>query len=434
MGETEAGLTGFAFLFLLLALRMPVGMALLAVGFVGIAYLNGMRAATATMTSTAYTLSSNYTLIIIPLFVLMGNVASKSGMSRRLFDAAYAAIGHWKGGLASASVIGCAGFAAVSGSSIATAITMGRVAIPEMKRIGYAPRLSTGAIAAGGTLGILIPPSAGFVIYALLTEESIGQLFMAGILPGILLTLLFVLTITIVVSLNPELAPVARQGDGRSRRTAMLGALPLLSVMLISIGGIYLGVFTPVEASGVGALLISVLALAGRWMSLRDFPGVLLESVRTTAMLFLIVIGASVFGPFLALTHLPETLSDSLTALNLGPYGTLILILLAYIVLGTFLEAFAMLVITLPIFIPIVTALQFDLVWFGVLVVIVVEMGMITPPIGINVFVVKGVARDVPMQTIFAGVLPFWIAMMLGLALVVAVPELALMLPATMFR
>ncbi len=434
MTETGVGIVGMVALLGLLALRMPVGLCLLAVGFAGITMLNGLNAATATMASTAQTLSSSYLLVIVPLFVLMGNVATVSGMSRSLFDAAFAWIGGFRGGLASAAVVGCAGFAAVSGSSVATAMTMGRVALPEMDRVGYSARLATGAVAAGGTLGILIPPSAGFVIYALLTEVSIGRLFMAGILPGLLLTLLFVATISLNVRMNPEIAPRALAMPWSERWRTLVGALPLLFVVCVSIGGIYLGIFTPTEAAGVGAFIITALAFAMRRMTLADFGPVLLDSVRTTAAIFLIAIGASVLGPFLSLTHLPSDLLNLLVEAGFGPYTTLLLILASYILLGTFLEAFSMLVITVPIFLPIVAGFGFDLVWFGVLIVVVVEMGMITPPVGLNVFVVKSVAQKTPMGEIFIGVMPFWAAMMVGLILLVAFPQLSLFLPESMIR
>lgn len=420
-------------LLVLLAIRMPVGLALLSVGFAGIAYLNGLNAATATMATTAYTLSNSYLLVIVPLFVLMGNVASVSGMSRSLFDAALAWIGGFRGGLASAAVIGCAGFAAVSGSSVATAMTMGRVALPQMARVGYKDRLATGAVAAGGTLGILIPPSAGFVLYALLTEESIGRLFIAGIIPGLLLTVLFVVTISLWARFNPELAPYSEPAGWRERQQTLARAVPLLVVIGISIGGIYLGVFTPTEAAGIGAFMISILALVMGKMTIRDFGPVLLDSVKTTAAIFMIAIGASVLGPFLALSALPADLLTFLTDAGFNAFWTLILILLSYILLGTFLEAFSMLVITVPIFAPIIAGFGYDLVWFGVLIVVVVEMGMITPPVGLNVFVVKSVAEKTPLSEIFIGVMPFWIAMMVGLALLVAFPQISLLLPNAMF-
>ncbi len=434
MSSLAIGLLGLGALMLLLALRAPVGMALLAVGFFGIVALSGLKPAMATMTSTAYSLSSSYTLVILPLFLLMGNVASASGLSSRLFDAAYAWIGGFRGGLASAAILGCAGFSAVSGSSIATATAMGKVALPEMKRFGYSDRLATGTIAAGGTLGILIPPSAAFVVYALLTDESIGRLFMAGVLPGLLLTALFIATAALITLLQPQAGPRGLKTTLAGKLRALAWASPLIGVILISVGGIYLGVFTPVEASGVGAFMVSALALLGRFMKPRELIPVLVDSARTTAMLFFIVIGASVFGPFLSLSRIPSALGELLAALQFGPTGTLLAMLALFIVLGTFLETFSMLVIAVPIVFPVVKQMGLDPIWFGVLVVIVVEMGLITPPVGMNVFVVKGVAAEVPMGQIFAGIVPFFFAMLVGLAILVAFPAISLYLPNTMFR
>ena len=432
MSETLIGLTGIAALFLCLIARLPVGMALLVVGFAGIWAISGQRAAIATMSSETFSSVSAYSLSIIPLFVLMGNVAGAAGYSQRLYEAANSWVGRFRGGLASATVVGCASFAAVSGSSVATAVTIGRVALPEMKRFGYADGLSTGAVAAGGTLGILIPPSTGFVLYAVLTEESIGKLFIAGILPGVLLSLLFVITIMLVTSIKPDQGPAGPRTSGRDKLLAIWGSLPLLGVIFASIGGIYLGVFTPVEAAGIGAALVMLLALGSRRLSVRHIPAILLDTVTMTAMLYLIIIGAHVFGPFLALTHIPAILATFLQELGLGPYGTLLLILVGYIILGMFFDGLAMLVVTLPVVYPIVTGLGFDPIWFGVIAVIVIEMGLITPPVGINVFVVKGVADGVPMATIFRGVSPFWCAMAVCLLLLVVFPEIALYLPSQM--
>ncbi len=432
MSETLIGFLGILALFVLLVARMPVGMALLVVGFGGIWVIDGQRAAVATMSSETYSSITSYSLSIIPLFVLMGNVAGAAGYSQRLYEAAYVWIGRLRGGLASSTVLGCAAFAAVSGSSVATAVTIGKVALPEMKRFGYADGLATGSVAAGGTLGILIPPSTGFVLYAILTEESIGKLFIAGILPGLLLALLFVAVISIVTTLRPSAGPVGPKTTGREKLVASLKSLPLIGVILVSIGGIYLGVFTPVEAAGIGATLVTAMALATGAARISALPGILVDTVIMTAMLFMIVIGAHVFGPFLALTHIPETLATGMQEFGLGPYGTLILILIGYIIMGMFFDGLAMLVVTMPVVFPIVTGQGFDPIWFGVICVIVIEMGLITPPVGINVFVVKGVARGIPMATIFRGVAPFWVAMAVCLTILVMVPEIALFLPETM--
>ena len=429
MSETLIGVIGIIALFFCLVARFPVGLSLLVVGFGGIWFINGQRAAIATMSSETYSSITAYALSIIPLFVLMGNIASAAGYSQRLYEAAYAWVGRLRGGLASATILGCAAFAAVSGSSVATAVTIGKVALPQMKRFGYADGLATGAVAAGGTLGILIPPSTGFVLYAVLTEESIGRLFIAGILPGVILSLLFVTAILIVTTLRPSEGPVGPVTRFSDKVKSTLRSLPLVAVILISIGGIYLGVFTPVEAAGVGATLVAILALSTGTVKLNQIPDILLETVTMTAMLYLIIIGAHVFGPFLALTHIPETLALGLKQLGLGPYSTLIMILIGYIILGMFFDGLAMLVVTIPVVYPIISGLGFDPIWFGVICVIVIEMGLITPPVGINVFVVKGVASGVPMATIFRGVLPFWFAMAACLVIMVMFPEIALFLP-----
>lgn len=428
-----AGLLGIAGLFILLILRVPVAFAMMIVGFLGYWGLEGLRSAGGVLLTESYSAVANYSLIVVPMFILLGNISSAAGFSRGLYDAAFAWVGRFRGGLASASVLGCAVFAAVSGSSVATAVTLGKVALPEMKRLGYSPSLSTGSIAAGGTLGFLIPPSTGFVIYAILTEESIGRLFMAGIMPGLLLTILFMATIWLISVLDPKAGPRGAPVPLAERFRILGEAAPLLGVIIMSIGGIYAGIFTPVEASGVGAALVLILAFVRRRLDFAKLKEAVLNTLSTTAMLYTIVIGANVLNPFFAVTRIPATLGEGLGELGLGAYGTLFVILLAYIVLGMFLDGLSMLVITVPIVFPVITGLGFDPIWFGVVAVIVIEMGMITPPVGMNVFVVRGVAGDVPLTTVFRGVTPFLIAMIIGLLLIILVPDIALLLPNTMF-
>ena len=434
MTPTETGLLGLAGLFLFLALRMPVGVAMLFVGVLGFAGLKGWGPALAVLGSEPFVIASNYELTVIPLFVLMGNFASVSGMSRDLYGAAYAWFGHWRGGLASATIAACSGFAALSGSSVASAVTMGRVSLPEMRRYNYDPRLATGCIAAGGTLGILIPPSTGFIVYAILTEESIGRLFLAGVFPGLLLTALFILSIYIQTRINPKLGPAGPAIRFNEKLKATWQASSMIGIVVVTIGGIYAGLFTPTEAAGVGAFLALLLALFRRRVTLNSLSSVLLQSVRTTAFVFLILIGAFIFSPFLALTHIPSDLAELLVSLELPRFWVLLILLASYIVLGTFLEGFAMLVLTLPVVHPIIVVLGYDPIWFGVVMVIVLEMGLISPPVGVNVFVVKGIADDVPMSQIFVGILPFWIAMGVCLAILVAFPEIALYLPNRMIQ
>jgi tripartite ATP-independent transporter DctM subunit len=428
------GLLGIAVLLVLMALRMPIGIAMLLVGIVGFGILNGWHAALAALGTYPYQYAAVYDFAVIPLFVLMGNLGSVSGMARDLYAAAYSWVGHVRGGLAHATILACAGFAAVSGSSVASAVTMGKVCLPEMRRYNYSHRLSTGVIAAGGTLGILIPPSTAFVIYGLLTEQSIGRLLLAGILPGLLLTTIFMVTVTIWMRFKPHYGPAGPRASWDDRKKSLGRAGPMLTIVLISIGGIYVGVFTPSEAAAVGAALAFGYALWRRSLGGGNLSAILVETVSTTALVFLILIGALVFGPFLALSGLPEHIAALLAGLEVPRVVILILILAVYIVLGTFLEGFSMLVLTLPIVIPIMIALKYDLIWFGVIMVIVLEMGLIDPPVGINVFIVKGLVPDVPMTEIFAGILPFWFSMMVCIAILIVFPEIALFIPNTMIN
>jgi len=433
LSESAIGFVGLFALFALLFLRVPVAMAMLVVGFIGTVVMNGYSAALSALGTEAFEISVTLPLTVIPLFVLMGNLAGVSGMSRDLFNAAYRWVGHWRGGLASATIVGCAGFAALSGSSIASAVTMGRVALPEMKRFKYGDSLATGAVAAGGTLGILIPPSTGLIIYAILTEESIGRLFMAGVIPGILLTCLFLIAIAIVTRLKPELGPVGPISTMKEKWESLRRSITIVGIVIATIGGIYLGIFTPVEAAGVGAILTFLVALFRKSLDKEKITFVILQSLQTTATVFMILIGAHVFIPFMALTHLPADMVSFLINLDVGKTGILILIIAAYIFLGTFLEGIAMLVLTLPVVFEVVTQLEMSPIWFGIVVVIVVEMGLISPPVGVNVFVVKSVAQEVPMGTIFRGIWPFWFAMGICLIILVAFPGIATFLPDTMY-
>ncbi|MBM3572027.1 MAG: TRAP transporter large permease [Alphaproteobacteria bacterium] len=426
------GLGGIGALLLLMALRMPIGVAMLLVGIIGFGLLNGWPAAIAALGTYPYQYAAVYDFAVIPLFVLMGNLGSVSGMARDLYVAAYAWIGHIRGGLAHATILACAGFAAVSGSSVASAVTMGKVCLPEMRRYDYSNALSTGVIAAGGTLGILIPPSTAFVIYGLLTEQSIGRLLLAGILPGILLTALFMATVATWMRFRPHYGPPGPRADWQERKRTLGRAGPMMTIVLVSIGGIYVGIFTPSEAAAVGAILALGYALWRRSLGGGNLSRILVETVNTTALVFLILIGALVFGPFLALSGLPEVIAKWLAGLDVHRVIILLIVLSVYIVLGTWMEGFSMLVLTLPIVIPIMQALNYDLIWFGVVMVIVLEMGLIDPPVGINVFIVKGLVPDVPMTEIFKGVLPFWFAMMVCIAILIAVPDIALFIPNTM--
>ena len=432
MTPMMVGILGFVALFALLAVRMPIGLAMMLVGAVGIAVLNSPTAAMNVMGSFPYSYSAVFSLSVIPLFVMMGAFATVSGMGQDLYRTAYSWVGHRRGGLASATIISCAGFAALSGSSVAAAATMGKVSLPEMERYRYDARLATGSIAAGGTLGILIPPSTVLIVYALLTEQSVGRLFLAGFLPGLLLTLLFVATVFIVAMLNPEAGPAGERTPLRERFRVLGHSGALLFIVIIVIGGIYTGVFTVTEAASVGAFLTFSHALWTRRLTLARFFTALLDTIKTTAMVFFILIGAHFFAPFLALTRIPMNLASAIGELALPALAILLIIIAVYILLGTFMEGFAMLVLTVPIVLPIVTVLGYDPIWFGIIMVIVVEMGLISPPVGMNVFVVKGVAPRVPLGDIYRGVIPFWIAMAVCVALLIMFPDIALFLPNTM--
>lgn len=434
MSGEMIGLIGMLVLLALLVLRIPVALAMFAVGFVGIWILRDLNSAMSLMASESFTLASSAELVVVPLFILMGNVASVTGMSARLYDAAYAIIGRLRGGLASATVLGCAGFAALSGSSVASALTMGKVSMDQMDRFKYDNRLSTGVVAAGGTLGILIPPSTGFVIYAILTQQSIGRLFLAGVLPGVLLLAMFIGTIALMCWIWPQFGPKGPQTTMGEKAKAMVGALPVTMVVILTIGGIYTGIFSPTEASAVGAGLVILIAIFQGKLTFGRFWEAAKDSVVTTATVMLILIAAHMINPFLALTHIPTLVGDFLAGLDVGPTVILALILLTYLILGCFLEGFAMLVLTMPIYFPVIMQLGMDPIWFGVLVVLTLEMGLISPPVGVNVFIVKSVARDVPLGRIFAGVTPFWFAMLVTLALLVAFPQITLVLPNTMMQ
>ena len=433
MSASMIGMLGILIMFVLLVLRVPVAFAMFAVGFAGITILDSSRSAVSLLASESFTLASSPELVVIPLFILMGNVASVTGMSQRLYDAAYAIIGQFRGGLASATVIGCGGFAALSGSSVASALTMGKVALGQMDRFNYNTRLSTGVVAAGGTLGILIPPSTGFVIYAILTEQSIGRLFLAGVLPGILLLLLFIVMIMVICYFKPDFGPAGPKTNFQEKSKAILGAGPIVAVILLTIGGIYGGLFSPVEAAAVGAGFVILVGFVSRSLNIRMLWKAARDAVVTTATVMLILIAAHMINPFMALSHIPTAVGEFLSMLDLGVTGTLILILMIYLVLGCFLEGFAMLVLTLPIFFPIIMQLGIDPIWFGVLTVLTLEMGLISPPVGINVFIVKSVAPNVELGDIFRGVLPFWLMMILAVALLMAFPQIVLVLPNTMF-
>jgi tripartite ATP-independent transporter DctM subunit len=434
MSNLAIGLCGLAGLFALFALRMPVGLSMLITGLLGTAAILGWKPALSALSSETFAVSNFSELVVLPMFVLMGNLAGACGMGRDLYSAAYVWIGHVRGGLASATVVASACFAAMSGSSAASAVTMGRVALPEMRRYHYDDSLATGTVAAGGTLGFLIPPSAGFIIYAILTEQSIGRLFLAGVFPGIVLTGLFLVAIWIVTTFRKELGPAGPRADFGTKLAALRNSISIIAVVLLTIGGMYFGIFTPIEASGIGAFLTLLVAAFRRRLSWPVLRLVVLQTIRTCATIFLILIGAYVFIPFMALSQVPALVVSNLLSLDVGPTTLLLIIIVTYMALGCFMEGFSMMVLTLPIVLPLLKHMNVDLIWFGVIAIIVIEMGLISPPVGLNVYIVKGIANDVPMSTIFRGIWPFWIAMAVCIGILMVFPNLALFLPNTMFN
>ena len=426
------GILGIIILFILLASRIYIGIAMALVGFLGFSYLSGLSTGLALLGMVPYGTGSFYTFSVIPLFVLMGQFAFYSGMSHDIYRAVDKWMGHLPGGLGMATIAGCAGFAAICGSSLATAATMGTVALPEMRKYKYDLGLATGSIAAGGTLGILIPPSIGFVIYGILTEESIGRLLLAGILPGILLAGLYMLSIYILCKRKPQLGPAGLKVPLKEKLRSLTGTWGMLLLFALVMGGIYLGIFTPIEAAGVGATGALVISIIRKKMSFSVILKCLQDTLRTTAMIFLILIGAEIFTLFLGVSKLPMLLADVVGGLALHRYIVLGIILLLFVILGCVMDGIAMIVLTIPIIFPVVQTLNFDLIWFGVLMVIVLEMGLITPPVGLNVFIIKGVAKDVPLRVIFTGIIPFLVASVAAIILIMMLPEIALYIPTQM--
>jgi tripartite ATP-independent transporter DctM subunit len=422
----------FGLLFLLLAAGMPIGFAMGLSAFLGTLTLIGGDAALALLGQTAYETGLTYDLSVVPMFVLMGYIAGAAGLSESLYRACNAWLGHRRGGLALATIGGCGAFAAICGSSLATAATMSQIALPEMRRYNYDDRLATGAVAAGGTIGILIPPSVLMVIYGLLTETSISRLFLAGIVPGILTVVGFMIAISVMTRINPSLGPRAERSSFAQRLTAMRSVWGTALLFIVVIGGLYVGVFSPTEAASIGAVGALLLSIVNRRFSWQMLMNVLMESVKTTAMIFTILIGAILFNNFLILASIPTLISNWITDLPLGKASILLVILGMYFVLGCLLDSLAMVLLTIPIVFPIIKELGFDPIWFGILVVMVVELGLITPPIGMNVFVIKGIAKDVPLESIFRGVMPFIVAQIVLIAILVAFPQIALWVPSTM--
>lgn len=426
-------LIGFACLLGLVFLRVPIALALAIVGAVGFSVLTSERAALSMIASVAQEAGFNYLLSVIPLFVLMGNIISRTGMAEELFEAAYAFLGHRPGGLAMSTIVACGGFSALCGSSLATAATMSRVAMPSMQKYKYADSLSTGAIAAGGTLGILIPPSVLLIIYGILTQTNIAALFAAGLVPGILGVLFYLAAVRFTVFRDPAKGPRGDRVERRDRIIALKGIWSVALLFTIVIGGIYGGVFTPTEAAGVGAAGAFGISALRRRISVEMMRATLRDTVTTTAMIFTVLIGTLIFANFINLSGLARDLLDWLEALDVSPAVVLLGIIVIYLILGCVLESLSMVLLTVPIFYPVIDALGFDLIWFGIIVVVVTEISLITPPIGMNIFVLRSVVRNVSTATIFRGVTPFWIADILRLAALLLFPALSLFLPNLLF-
>jgi len=422
----------FLLLFLLLAIGLPIGFAMAITGFLGSVVLIDLNAALSLLGQTAYETPITFNLSVVPMFILMGYFASNSGLSEALFRACNTWLGYRRGGLALATIGGCGAFAAVCGSSIATAATMTQVALPEMKRFNYDYSLATGSIAAGGTVGILIPPSVILVLYGILTETNIGELFLAGFLPGILTIIFFMATIAIVTRIFPGAGPRGEKTTFVQKIVALKDVWGTVALFLLVIGGIYTGVFSPEEAAGIGASGALALALLARTMTWPIFIDCLMKTVQTSAMIFTILIGAILFNNFLVLSNVPDAIGLWIESLPFSSTVIMLIILLIYIIMGCALDSLAMILLTIPIFFPVIANLGFDPIWFGIIVVMVVELGLITPPVGMNVFIIKGMAPEVPLSKIYKGVLPFVIAQVVLIALIVFFPKIALWLPSTM--
>jgi C4-dicarboxylate transporter DctM subunit len=423
------GLIGIVVLVIIFLLGMPVGFAMAFVGLAGFCYLVAPEAGLSILARDVFSSFSSYSLTVIPMFVFMGSVAFASGMSRRLYAAGYTIFGQMRGGLAIATIAACAGFAAMCGSTNATAAAMGRVSLPEMKRYNYDDSLATGSVAAAGSLGILIPPSTIFIIYGILTGESIGKLFIAGVLPGILLAILFIAVVVLLCLRKPSLAPAGAPTSLREKLTGLTGVIEMLVLFLLVIGGLFLGWFSPTQAGAAGAAGALLIGLARRQLSWQGFLFAVKDALRITCMVMVIVTGAIVFGHFIAVARIPLVLSDWVGGLPLPGAAIMGLIVLMYLIGGCFMDALALITLTIPIIFPLVIAMGFDPIWFGVIIVLVTEMGVITPPVGVNVYVIKGIAKDVPLETIFKGIFPFLGALIVAVGILMAFPQIATFLP-----
>ncbi|NYZ15838.1 TRAP transporter large permease [Azospirillum sp. RWY-5-1] len=422
----------FAAVFILLGIGVPLAAALGGVGFVGLTLIIGLGAAGSMVAQTAFDTANSYTLSVLPLFLFMANLIARAGIASALYDASNALLGRVRGGLAMATIMGCAGFGTVCGSSLATAATMGSVALPEMKRYGYDDGLATASIAAGGTLGILIPPSIILVIYGMMTEQSIGDLFLAGILPGLLGAVLYIVAIAVTVRLRPALAPRTDPAGLPSRRAALLGVWPVAVLFTVVIGGLYLGVFSATEAAGIGAAGALLIGVARRSLSPAAIFAAALDAAVMTATLLFVLIGALLFSNVVVFSGFSAQLAQFIQSLDVAPILVIVAIVMIYLVLGCIFDSLAMMLLTVPLFAPIVAGFGYDLVWFGIVVVVSIEFGMISPPIGMNLFIIRSLNPTVALGTIYRGIVPFLVADVVRLMLLILVPAIALIVPLTM--
>lgn len=430
--NTLLSVGAFAAMFGLMLVRVPIGIAMGVVGAAGFAYVTGLDAAVALVGSSPLRSASDPSLGIVPMFILMGALASTTGLSQELFRAANTWMGHLRGGLAYAAMCACAGFAAINGSSVATAVTMTKVALPEMRSFGYLPGLAAGTLAAGGTLGIMIPPSVVFVLYGIMTDQDIGKLFMAGVLPGMLAVVLYVVTITILGRFRPQYLPAGPKSTWPERLNSLRGLWATAALFLFVLGGMYFGAFTPTEAAAMGVFGACVIGWARGRMGLGAMRGALTETIKVSASIFTIVIGAYLFGYFLSVVGTTQALIDFIVNLQFDRYWILLLVLVMYLILGAIMDELAMILLTIPVVYPAMMQLGFDPIWFGVIIVMTVTFGLICPPVGMNVFVVNALARDVKLGEIYRGVMPFILADVVRLALLVAFPAISLWLPSFM--
>ena len=438
MNPALIGLIGIGIMILMSLTRMPVAFVMATVGFVGFSTVINHNAGLALLSRNVYEIFGSYDLTTIPLFILMGQLGFNSGISRRLYDVGYKFLGNTRGGLAMATVSACTAFGAVCGSSPATAATMATVGLPEMKRYNYDDELATGSVASGGGLGMIMPPSVVLIIYGILTEQSIGALFVAGIFPAILVTILFIISIYIRCTLNPAQGPRGEKFSWKEKFKALLGLGETLAVFILVIGGIFIGLFTPTEAAAVGAFGVLLIAIVRRQITWAQFIKSLKETLRTSCMVMMLIAGAVIFGKFLAVTRIPFEIAGWVSNLHMAPFMVMAIIIMIYFFGGCFMDALAFVTLTVPIFYPVVMQLGYDPIWFGIIIVMVTEMGVITPPVGINVYVVYGVAKNVleeeiPLEKIFKGIFPFLIGVIIGVIILIIFPKIILFLPNLMY-